>query len=311
MGGACLSLLESGDHAMERILRDWKYVFFFVAPALILYSALLLVPIFWSMGYSLFDGFPISGFRFMGFGNYLRAWKDQDFLRSFWFSAKYALVVTPGQIGLGFLLSLLYFLVLKRASRLSVLIRTLVFFPVVLPTVAVAQMFVKLFEITPQYGLVNAILDVLGLDGWIRPFLGRGDTAFWVAASMNIWTAMGFYAVLLYSGLLDIPQELIESARLDGASGWNLVRLIITPLLRPLFITSTIFSLNGTLKVFDQILALTGGGPGKSTTPLTLYMYRTAFHYNQYGYGSTIAVILTIECLLVTGILSFFRQKTE
>ncbi|MBC7217635.1 MAG: sugar ABC transporter permease [Candidatus Caldatribacterium sp.] len=296
---------------MEKILRDWRYITLFVAPALIFYGAILLVPILWSIGYSLFDGSPISGFHFVGFGNYLKIWRDRDFLGSLWFSVKYALVVTPGQIGLGFLLSLLYFLVLKRTSLFSTIVRTLVFFPVVLPTVAVAQMFVKLFEITPQYGLVNALLDALGLDAWIRPFLGRGDTAFWVAAGMNIWTAMGFYAVLLYSGLLDIPYELIEAARLDGASGWSLVRFVISPLLRPLLVTSTIFSLNGTLKVFDQLLALTGGGPGKSTTPLTLYMYRTVFHYNQYGYGSTIAVILTLECLLVTGVLSFARRRVE
>ncbi|MCS7242978.1 MAG: sugar ABC transporter permease [Candidatus Caldatribacterium sp.] len=293
---------------MERVLRDWKALVLFVAPAFCFYGAFVFLPVLWSTGYSFFEGSPISGFRFVGFTNYFKLWQDRDFLRSLWFSARYALVVTSGQIAFGFLLSMLYFLVLNRSSRFAPFLRTLVFFPVVLPTVAVAQMFVKLFEITPQYGLVNAVLDALGLDFWIRPFLGRGETAFWVAATMNIWTAMGFYAVLLYSGLLDIPNELVEAARLDGASGWSLMRFVLTPLLRPLLVTSTIFSLNGTIKVFDQILALTGGGPGKTTTPLTLYMYRTAFHYGQYGYGSAIAVVLTLECLLITGLFSLFRK---
>ena len=97
---------------------------------------------------------------------------------------------------------------------------------------------------------------------------------------------MGFYAVLLYAGLLDIPEEVIESARLDGANGFKLVRHIVVPLSLPILLSSIIFSLNATLKVFDSLLALNSGGPGTSTAPLTLYMYRTAFEYAEYGYGS-------------------------
>lgn len=282
---------------MARTLRDWKAVLVFVGPALLLYAAVLIIPIFWSIGYSFFDGSPIGGFEFVGLQNFGDLVHDRDFVNSLWFSARYAVVVTTGQVLLGLLLALLYMFYLKRFSSI---VRTLVFFPVVLPTVAVAQMFVKLFEIAPQYGLVNALLDGIGLDAWVQPWLGQGGTAFWVAAIMNIWTAMGFYAVILYAGLLDIPDEVIESARMDGATGWSLVWFIVRPLLMPILITSLIFSLNGTLKVFDQLLALTGGGPGKLTTPLTLYMYRVAFNYNQYGYGSTIAVVLTLECLLVS-----------
>jgi raffinose/stachyose/melibiose transport system permease protein len=291
---------------VERTLRDRKAVLVFVGPALLLYAAVLIIPIVWSIAYSFFDGSPIGGFEFVGFGNYADLVYDKDFLNSLWFSARYALVVTTGQVFLGLLLALLYAFYLKRSSAI---IRTLVFFPVVLPTVAVAQMFVKLFEIAPQYGLVNAVLDRVGLDALVQPWLGQGWTAFWVAAIMNIWTAMGFYAVILYAGLLDIPNEIIESARIDGAKGWSLVWFIIRPLLMPILITSLIFSLNGTLKVFDQLLALTGGGPGKLTTPLTLYMYRVAFNYNQYGYGSAVAVVLTLECLLVTLLVYRFARK--
>jgi raffinose/stachyose/melibiose transport system permease protein len=291
---------------MERILRDWKAVLVFVGPALLLYAAVLIVPIIWSIAYSFFDGSPIGGFEFVGLDNYGSLVHDRDFINSLRFSARYAVVVTTGQVFLGLLLALLYVFYLKRSSAL---VRTLVFFPVVLPTVAVAQMFVKLFEIVPQYGLVNAVLDRFGLDTWVQPWLGQGETAFWVAAIMNIWTAMGFYAVILYAGLLDIPSEVIESARMDGAKGWSLVRFIIRPLLMPILITSLIFSLNGTLKVFDKLLALTGGGPGKLTTPLTLYMYRVAFNYNQYGYGSAVAVVLTLECLLVSLLVYPFARR--
>lgn len=291
---------------MDRVLRDRKAVLAFVGPGLLLYVAVLIIPIIWSIGYSFFEGSPIRGFEFVGLSNYPKLLRDKDFVRSLLFSARYAAVVTTGQISLGFVLALLYAFYPKLFSAT---LRTLIFFPVVLPTVAVAQMFVKLFEITPQYGLVNAMLDLAGLDAWIQPWLGQGGTAFWVAAIMNIWTAMGFYAVILYAGLLDIPSEVIESARLDGAKGWSLVWFIIRPLLMPILITSLIFSLNGTLKVFDQLLALTGGGPGKLTTPLTLYMYRVAFNYNQYGYGSAVAVVLTLECFLVSLLALRFARR--
>ena len=106
---------------------------------------------------------------------------------------------------------------------------------------------------------------------------------------MDLWRTMGFYAVLLYAGLIEIPEEIIESARLDGASGFRLVRHIVLPLSLPVLLSSIIFSLNSAFKVFDSILALNNGGPGTATTPLNLYMFQTSFIYSDYGYGSTLA----------------------
>jgi ABC-type sugar transport system permease subunit len=208
--------------------------------------------------------------------------------------------VTIGQVGLGLLLAFLYVFALRRFSGVM---RTLVFFPVVIPTVAVAEMFSKLFEIAPQYGLVNALLQALHMTSWVQPWLGQGSSAFWVIVTMDIWRSMGFYGVLLFAGLVDVPFELIEAARVDGASGWRLIWYIVLPLMTPILFSSLIFSLNGTLKVFDSILALTNGGPGQATTPLTIYMYNSAFTYGQYGYGSTIATSLAILSLIVTALI--------
>jgi multiple sugar transport system permease protein/raffinose/stachyose/melibiose transport system permease protein len=118
---------------------------------------------------------------------------------------------------------------------------------------------------------------------------------------------MGFYAVLLYAGLVDIPEDVLVAARLDGATEWQLIRRIVIPLSMPVLLASLIFSVNGTLKVFDSIVALTNGGPGDATTPLTLYMFQTSFSYGQYGYGSTIALMLTALSLGVT--LLIFRSS--
>ncbi|WP_027483067.1 carbohydrate ABC transporter permease [Deinococcus pimensis] len=290
---------------MERTLRDWRAILIFVGPALLLYTLVLLVPIIWSLGYTVYEGSPIAGFKFVGLTNYQRLFDDPTFLKALWFGTKYALFVSAGQVILGLLLALLYAFYLKRSS---VLVRTLVFLPVVLPTVAVAQMFAKLFAIAPQYGLVNSFLHGVGLDQYVQAFLGSGASAFWVIGTMDIWKAMGFYAILLYTGLVDIPEETIEAARLDGAQGWTLARFVVLPLLAPITVASLIFSLNGTLKVFDSIVALTNGGPGTATTPLTLYMYKTSFTYGEYGYGSTLALTLAVQCLIVT-LLIFWRAR--
>lgn len=288
---------------METMLRDRRPALLLVGPALLAYSLFLLVPVVWSLGYTLFEGNILAGFQFVGLQNFGLLFHDPSFWQAAGVTVKYAFFVTIGQVGMGLLLALLYVFALGKASGV---IRTLIFFPVVLPTVAVGQLFSKIFEIVPKYGLVNSLLQTAHLDSWIQPWLGQGGTALWVIIIMDIWRSMGFYAVLLYAGLLDVPSDLIEAARVDGASGFQLVRNIVLPLLRPILFSSLIFSINGTLKVFDSILALTAGGPGQSTTPLTLDMFNTAFSYGEYGYGSTIATSLSIMCLLVT--LLIFRS---
>ncbi|GAE36004.1 carbohydrate ABC transporter permease [Halalkalibacter akibai] len=291
---------------MNTVLQDRKAIFLFIGPAMILYLLILLIPTFWSIGYSFFEGSPIRGFEFVGISNYLEVFSDRNFKNSLGLSIKYAALVTTGQVVLGLALALLFVFYLKKASFL---VRTLVFFPVILPAVAVAEMFSKLFEFSPQLGLINSLLASLSLDMLVQPWLAQGDTAFAVLVIMDIWKSMGFYAVILFAGLIDIPEDVLEAAKLDGAKGLTLVYNIVLPMIRPILISAVIFSLNGTLKVFETAVALTGGGPGNSTTMLTMYMYDTSFTYSQYGYGSTIAVYLLLLCLGVTLLVYRFARK--
>lgn len=289
---------------MNAVLGDKRAIAVLLAPALLVYSLVMLLPMLWSLGYTVFTGSVLSGFHFAGLSNFTRFIHDPTSWPAVAFTIKYALVVTFGQVVMGYLLAVLYAFFLKRASSL---VRTLVFFPVVLPTVAVSLLFQKLFEFAPQTGLVNSALNAVGISS--IDWLGDPSHAFVVIAIMDIWRAMGFYGVLLYTGLIDIPDEILEAARLDGASTWRLVRHVVLPLSLPVLVSSAIFSINGTLKVFDSIYALTGGGPGTSTTPLTLFMYRSAFAGGDYGYGATSALVLTIMCLVVT--VAIFRSTTR
>jgi raffinose/stachyose/melibiose transport system permease protein len=287
---------------MKSVLGDRKAITLLLTPALLVYSLIIMVPVLWSFGLTFFTGNVLTGFEFNGVENFTRLFSDRYVWDAFWFTLKYAILMTLLQVVIGYGLALLYQFVLRRSS---VLVRTLVFFPVVLPTVAIAILYQKLFQSAPSDGLANELLVNVGLSS--VDWLGAGDTAFIVIVVMDVWRSVGFYGVLIFSGLLDIPEDIIESARIDGARSFGLFRHIILPMSLPILFASFIFSINGTIKVFDSVFALTGGGPGNSTTPLTLYMYRTAFQFSDFGYGSTIALLLTIMCLIVT--LLIFRSS--
>ncbi|MGD0811688.1 MAG: sugar ABC transporter permease [Acidimicrobiales bacterium] len=263
---------------MRQVFGSRKAVVIFLAPALVVYIGVIVVPVGWSFVYSLFSGSPASGFSFVGLKNFRELFDDPTIRQTLWVTVKYGLVMSIGQIVIGYSLALFYLFVLRRASTF---IRTLVFFPVVLPTVAVGLLFAQLFAIAPH-------------------------RAFAVIIIMDLWRSVGLFAVILFVGLLDVPNEIIESARMDGASGVSLVRRIVLPMSRPILMASLIFALNADLKVFDSILALNNGGPGTDTTPLNLYMYQTSFLYNNWGYGAAIAVLITALCLAVT--LLVFRS---
>lgn len=293
---------------MEKILGDKKAIALFVFPPLLLFFGIVFVPIIWTLYYSFFSGMPGVDFKFTGLTNYFKLFVDKTFWNSFNMNIRYVLIVTTGQVILGLLTALMFHFAIKSHK---VLIRTIVFFPVVLPGVAVAQLFSKMFEITPTYGLVNGLLKAAGLDQFIQAWLGKGSTAFGILCTMDIWTAIGFYAVIIYGALVDIPGEVIEAAQIDGAGSFQLFKSILVPLLKPILITCTIFSLTGTLKMFETATALTKGGPGDATRSLSMFMYDTAFNYSEYGYGSAIAIFILVECLIATFLVGWLFNRKE
>lgn len=293
---------------LDKALRDKKAIALFVVPPLFIFVAVVFVPILWTLYYSLYSGMPGIKFEFNGIKNYLKLFTDKAFITSLKMNLKYVAIVTTGQVTLGLMTALMFHFAVKKYK---VLVRTIIFFPVVLPGVAVAQLFSKMFEITPTYGLINALLEAVGLTQFIQPWLGKGATAFAILCIMDIWTAIGFYAVIVYGALADISGEIIEAAKIDGANAIQLFKSILIPLLKPILITCTIFSLTGTLKMFETATALTKGGPGHATRSLSMYMYDTAFAYSEYGYGSAIAIFILVECLVATWLVTLFNRREK
>lgn len=293
---------------MNKVLGNKKAISLFVVPALIVYSIIVMVPVIWSMYYSFFSGSPGLQWEFAGLDNYARLFKDKNFLNALMVNCKYVIVTTIGQVGMGLLLALMFKFWLKRCKTF---VRTLVFFPVVLPTVAVGQLFAKIYEIQPNYGLLNSLLDSLGFTQLVQPWIGQSSTALWALCIMDIWVAMGFYSVIFYGALLDIPDDILEAARIDGCGGWQLFKGILAPLLRPMIVTSLVFSFSGTVKMFESAMALTNGGPGSATKSLSMYMYDVAFTYNKVGYASVIAIVIFLICVLGSFVINKFDVKEE
>ena len=213
-----------------------------------------------------------------------------------------------GQVILGLAMALMFRFWLTRFKNI---IRTLVFFPVVLPTVAVGQLFAKIYEIQPNYGLLNSLLANLGFVNLVHAWIGESNTALGSLIVMDIWTAIGFYAVIFYGAILDISDDVIEAARIDGAGAWQLFKYVLAPLLRPMIITCLIFSFSGTVKMFESSKALTGGGPGNATKSLSMYMYDVAFNNSKVGYGSVIALFIFLLCIAGSAVIGLFDRKED
>jgi len=279
----------------------------FIGPALLVYCILVLYPIFSTFYYSLFEWSGIeSGATFAGLSNYLNILSDNVF----WMSLENNLLLVVAslltQLPLGLLLALLLFAPIRGVR----LFRTVYFLPLLMSSVAVGLLWIYIYE--PNQGILNRTLDLIGLSFLKSSWLGSEETAFWAVVATICWQFTPFYMILFRAALVGIPEEIYESASIDGAGAWQKFRHITLPLLLPTIITSSILSIIGSLKYFDLIFVMTGGGPNNATELMATYMYKQAFSYFNMGYASTIAFVMFLIAFVVTVIvysLGYFKRK--
>lgn len=179
---------------------------------------------------------------------------------------------------------------LNRSVKSRNVLRSLIFLPVVLSALASSYVWQYIFDFR---GGLNLFLGGVGLDSWQRAWLGDPDWALWAILVVLVWQFTGMAMVIYLAGLQGIPEELDEAAAVDGASTWERFRRVTLPLLAPAITTSATLTLIFGLRVFDQILALTGGGPFYSTETLATQVYQQTFVNGLFGYGSALALVLT------------------
>ncbi|WP_326595870.1 carbohydrate ABC transporter permease [Streptomyces sp. NBC_01803] len=285
-----------------------KAVLVFLLPPLLLYVATVAFPIAESLFLSFFRWDGITDLEFVGLENYHDLLtSDSTFRAAFLHSFGYLAINLVIQIG-GALLIANALTYLRRGRNL---LKTLYLLPAVLSTVAIALLFQRVYSFEPE-GLLNQLLGAVGLDGWTRPWLSDVDTALTAVSLPEGWRFMGLYVVILLAGLLTVPREIEEAARLDGASETRILFRIRLPHLRPVLATTLIMAVTYGLRGFDVPYLLTNGGPGVSSELLTTYMYKTAFTSTDYGYSSAISVFIVLQCLVaVAVILTLLRRKNE
>jgi len=279
---------------MEKVLRDKKAISLFILPSFILFTCVVFIPIIWTVCYTFYDGMPGLDFKFVGFKNYITTATDSSLWAYFFTNIEYVVTVVIGQIAIGLIMGFIVLLCVKKYTNA---IKIALFTPVIFPTVAVAELFSKIFEIAPQYGFVNGLLQILGMNNLVQAWTGNVSTALWTVCVMDIWRAVGMYALIFYSAIADVPEDIIEAAKIDGAGILRIIRTFYLPMIRSILSVCIVLSLTGTFKVYESVLALTNGGPGTATYVLSMYMYNAAFMYSEYGYGSVIALIILVECL--------------
>lgn len=284
--------------------RDKNIIRLFILPPLFLYLLFVIYPVLSSLVMSLYDWRGIGEKKWVGLENYRRMLHDENFINAISNTFKYVLVQVPIYL---FVSVAIAFLVLTvKKGKLHNFYRSSIFFPYILPAVAVAMLWNSVFN--PVGGLLNGLLDFLNLGFLKREWLGQISTAFGGVVWVDVWISTGFYSLLVLSGILNIPDEIIEAAKVDGASDLQTAFRIILPMLKRVMQVVITFSIINSLKVFATPQVLTAGGPDRSTEPISLYIYEQAFKNFNFGYASALGVIFLIIVLIVTMLTLKFTE---
>lgn len=264
----------------------------FLAPSAIPLIAFVIVPMFRAAWTSLHQWNLISPATWVGLDNYRELLTDTRTLKAFWHTLYYVLGVLPLTLVGGLFIAL----ALNRAFRGRALLRGIYFLPVVTSWIAVA--IVWRWLLNPSVGIVNSFLSALGIDGpgwWTDPS--------WAMPSIilaSAWKDLGFVMVLLLAGLQTIPTDVVEAALLDGAGWWRRLWSITLPLLSPQIFFVVVISLINGFQVFDQVYAMTGGGPAGASEVVVQRIYDLTFRYSQAGLASALSMLLFAVILIVT-----------
>ena len=257
-----------------------------LGPTLLVFGFAVLLPMVFTVGFSLTEWNGFGAMTFVGLENYVTAATDPIFRDSFVHVLIYiaATLVLEVAVGLG-----LAGIVSARGGALW--FRVAIFAPVMLPMVVVAILWS--FVYNPDFGLVNAGLEAVGLEQLQRVWLGDPATALLAVSVVSGWVFAGFYMMIFFAAFRQIPGEVIEAARLDGAGEWALFRQVKVPMIRNAVAVGVLLCITGGFQGFDLFFVLTNGGPYGATEIPTTYLVKAVFRNGEVGYGSAMAVILT------------------
>lgn len=271
---------------MDSIFKNRKYVALGLAPALAIYLIFVLYPIVRSFFYGFYDWNGLSKPSYVGLANFASILSDGVFWKSFWNNIYIVLVSVFGQIPLGLVLAVL----LNRKMRGAKAFRFFFFMPMILSTVVVGLLWSTILN--SQVGILNALLKATGLGSLAQNWLGDPRFAMPTIGFIVIWQFFGLYMVILLAALQNIPQEIHESAELDGAGEWAKLTRITIPMIWGAVTASVVLCIAGGMRTFDLVFTMTQGGPAHATELMAIYMYNKTFEVYKYGYGSAVSLVI-------------------
>jgi raffinose/stachyose/melibiose transport system permease protein len=279
-----------------------------LAPALIIYCLFAVYPMVnvVALSFQRWNGLTTTS-QFVGLDNYVQVFTQDPV---FWTAARNTVLWTAMSVvfppSIGFLLALS----LNQNIPGRTPLRALFYMPVIIAPIAVATMWRWMYD--PFFGLFNAALTQLGLDGLIQDWLGDRNVAIYSMFVASVWQTVGFSLVLFLAGLQSVSPTLIEASRVDGASRFQIFRYVTLPALRPSITIVLILSIINSLKAFDIVYGMTQGGPAQSTQMLALWAFTQAMQLGDFGRGAAISVVLLlVTTAIVVPYLRWMRGHRE
>lgn len=286
-----------------------KYImigFCFLLPALVVYLLFMGYPLYRTVALSFTNWSGFGEPKFIGLKNYLAVFKDATFLRALKNTVYFAFFSSIFSVALGLILAWLNLYMRRMEGQVF---RTIMFAPSMIAPTITGLLF--LFIFTEDIGLINNILKAVGLSNLATSWLTNTTTVKPVIIIATIWRQFGLTLVLCFAGLQSIPNDLIESARLDGASDGRVFTRILVPLIKPQLELSMMFTMLGGLRIYDSVVSLTGGGPARQTVVLPMWIIENAYTYSKFGYASVLCVaFIAVVLLFIVALRLVFRGET-
>lgn len=283
--------------------------YLFLLPSLVFLTVFLFYPVVNSIVMSSTDwrGFD-PDYNFVGLDNYRRLFQETpEYWNSMVINLQFAFATTIIQTILGFFLAFTVFFMTRRWQNFY---KVSLYIPVILPAAVVAVMWTFIY--TPEFGLINQFLRMIGLDNLTRAWLGDTSTALNAIIVTNTWRYVGFTMVLFYIAMLNISKEVLEATVIDGATRFHQLIHIFFPLTRGTTEINVILSITGGMRAFDLFYLMTGGGPGTSTQVVGMLIYRTAFQAFRFSRALTMSVVLfAIILFIMVGVRRLLQIKAH
>lgn len=278
-------------------------IYLMTIPAVLLFAAFHTLPVIQGIYYSFtdWDGLSLQ-YSFIGFKNYLNLLKDANILNSYLFTFKFAIIATI----LVNVLSLLIAMGLNAKIKFKNFFRATYFLPNVLSMLIIGFIFNYIFaNVLPVVGVK------LGIHALAANILGDDKLAWIGVVVIAVWQACAFNTILYLSGLQTVPEDIYEASALDGASKWQEFWKITFPVIAPFFTINMVLAMKNFLMVFDQVVALTGGGPGRATESIAFLIYKSGFSGGEFSYQSANSVVYFIVIIIISVAQIKFLQKRE